>query len=102
MQRPSTECGSLNRPGSERGWRPSTGVNDDGRRFLRKKHNQLTKETYTRVETSIPHRAHPRPDELFASECDLASILEGVARLGVRLVMQAALEAEVTEVLGRP
>ena len=40
-------------------------------------------------------------DELFASKQDLGQVLEQVARLSVRLVMQAALEAEVTEFLGR-
>jgi putative transposase len=40
-------------------------------------------------------------DALFASEQDLGQVLEQVARLSVRLVMQAALEAEVTEFLGR-
>ena len=40
-------------------------------------------------------------DELFAAERDLASILEAVARLSVRLMMQTALEAEVDAFLGR-
>lgn len=40
-------------------------------------------------------------DELFASGADLASTLEDVARLSVRLMMQAAIEAEVDEFLGR-
>ena len=40
-------------------------------------------------------------DELFASKQELGQVLEQVARLSVRLVMQAALEAEVTEFLGR-
>ena len=40
-------------------------------------------------------------DELFAGEGDLGRTLEEVARLGARLVLQAALEAEVTEFLGR-
>ena len=40
-------------------------------------------------------------DQLFASDKDLGDVLEDVARLGVRLLMQAALEAEVTEFLGR-
>jgi len=50
----------------------------------------------------MPHRVSPADrvrghiDELFASE-----ILEGVARLGAQLLMQAALEAEITEFLGR-
>jgi putative transposase len=39
--------------------------------------------------------------QLFSSDHDLASILEDVARLSVRLVFQTALEAEVAEFLGR-
>ena len=40
-------------------------------------------------------------DELFGSDRDLVDVLEEVARLGVRLLMQTAVEAEVTEFLGR-
>ena len=40
-------------------------------------------------------------DELFAQDRPLPEILEVVARLGAQLLMQAALEAEVTEFLGR-
>ncbi len=40
-------------------------------------------------------------DELFGSERELGEVLEEVARLGVRLLMQTAIEAEVTEYLGR-
>ncbi|MHB1534639.1 MAG: IS256 family transposase [Acidimicrobiales bacterium] len=40
-------------------------------------------------------------DECFASDRDLGEVLEEVARLGVRLLMQTAIEAEVTEFLGR-
>jgi len=40
-------------------------------------------------------------DDLFASDRDLGEVLEEVARLGVRLLMQTAVEAEVTEFLGR-
>ena len=40
-------------------------------------------------------------DELFAEDRALPEILEEVARLGAQLLMQAALEAEVTEFLGR-
>ena len=55
----------------------------------------------------MPHRVSPTErvrghiDELFASGKPLAEILEGVARLGAQLLMQAALEAEITEFLGR-
>jgi putative transposase len=40
-------------------------------------------------------------DELFSEGRALPEILEEVARLGAQLLMQAALEAEVTEFLGR-
>jgi putative transposase len=53
----------------------------------------------TRV--SPTERIHAQIDELFASEGDLRLVLEQVARLGARLLLQSALEAEVTEFLGR-
>ena len=40
-------------------------------------------------------------DALFGSGRDLAEILEDVARLGARLIMQTAVEAEVEQFLGR-
>ena len=40
-------------------------------------------------------------DALFGSGRDLAEVLEDVARLGARLIMQTALEAEVAGFLGR-
>jgi transposase-like protein len=55
----------------------------------------------------VPKRVSPTErvraeiDALFASERDLASTLEDVARLTVRLLMQTAIEAEVDEFLGR-
>src|SRR5436853_140409 len=57
--------------------------------------------------TPMPHRVSPTDrirghiDELFAQDKQLPEILEDVARLGAQLLMQAALEAEVTEFLGR-
>jgi putative transposase len=50
---------------------------------------------------SPTERAGAEIEELFASDRDLASILEEVARLSVRLLLQTALEAEVEEFLGR-
>jgi putative transposase len=56
----------------------------------------------------VPARVSPADrirghiDELFAQDRPLPEILEEVARLGAQLLMQAALEAEVTEFLGRP
>jgi putative transposase len=55
----------------------------------------------------MPHRVSPTErvrghiDELFASGRPLPEILEDVARLGAQLLMQAALEAEIAEFLGR-
>ncbi|MGH3285075.1 MAG: IS256 family transposase [Streptosporangiaceae bacterium] len=46
-------------------------------------------------------RIHGHIDDLFAQDRPLPEILEEVARLGAQLLMQAALEAEVTEFLGR-
>ena len=50
---------------------------------------------------SPTERIRAEIDELFSSDRDLAEVLEEVGRLATRLVMQAALEAEVTEFLGR-
>ena len=50
---------------------------------------------------SPTERIRAQIDELFASEGDLGEVLEQVARLGARLLLQTALEAEVTEHLGR-
>jgi transposase-like protein len=55
----------------------------------------------------VTHRVSPTDrirghiDELFAQDRPLPEILEEVARPGAQLLMQAALEAEVTEFLGR-
>jgi len=53
----------------------------------------------TRVSPS--ERIRAEIDDLFASEGDLADVLEQVARLGARMLLQTALEAEITEHLGR-
>jgi putative transposase len=50
---------------------------------------------------STTERIRAEIDELFATDRDLGDILEDVARLGARLLLQTALEAEVTEFLGR-
>ena len=44
---------------------------------------------------------HAQIDELFASGRELGTVLEEVGRLTVRLMMQAAIEAEVDAFLGR-
>jgi len=46
-------------------------------------------------------RVRAKIDELFASDRELPEILQEVARLGAQSLMQAALEASVTESLGR-
>jgi putative transposase len=46
-------------------------------------------------------RVRAEIDALFGSEQPLGEVMEEVARLGVRLLMQVAIEAEVTEFLGR-
>lgn len=53
------------------------------------------------VRVSAVDRIRTRIDALFAEDRELSEILEEVARLGAQLLMQAALEAEVTEFLGR-
>jgi putative transposase len=55
----------------------------------------------------VPERVSPveriraQIDQLFTTDRDLGETLEEVARLGARLLLQTALEAEVTEFLGR-
>jgi putative transposase len=53
------------------------------------------------VRVSATDRIRTKIDALFAKDRELPEILEEVARLGAQLLMQAALEAEVTEFLGR-
>ena len=53
------------------------------------------------VRVSPTDRIRCHIDDLFAGDRPLPEILEEVARLGAQLLLQAALEAEVTEFLGR-
>lgn len=53
------------------------------------------------IPVSPVERVRADIDDMFASDRDLGEVLEEVARLGVRLLMQTAIEAEVTEFLGR-
>jgi transposase-like protein len=53
------------------------------------------------TQVSPAERIRAEIDELFASGGDLGDVLEEVARLGARLLLQTALEAEVSEFLGR-
>jgi hypothetical protein len=75
---------------------------NNGRRFPFKT-TKSTKEGPTPVPTRVSptDRIRRHIDELFAQDRPLPEILEEVARLGAQLLMQAALEAEVTEFLGR-
>jgi putative transposase len=50
---------------------------------------------------SPSERIRDEIDALFTGGRDLVDVLEEVARLGARLLIQTALEAEVTEFLGR-
>src|SRR6266480_4753504 len=77
-------------------------MSNDGRRFPFET-TKSTKEGPTPVahRVSPTDRIHGHIDELFAQDRPLPEILEEVARLGAQLLMQAALEAEVTEFLGR-
>ena len=50
---------------------------------------------------SPTERIREEIDALFTGDRDLVDVLEDVARLGARLIIQTALEAEVTEFLGR-
>jgi putative transposase len=53
------------------------------------------------IRVSATDRIRTKIDALFAEDRELSEILEEVARLGAQLLIQAALEAEVTEFLGR-
>ena len=46
-------------------------------------------------------RLRAEVDEVFAGGADLARAIEQVARIGARLLLQTAIEAEATEFLGR-
>src|SRR4029077_13033409 len=53
------------------------------------------------VRVSPTEKIRGRIDALFDGSRDLVEVLEEVARLGAQLIIQAAVEAEVTEFLGR-
>ena len=53
------------------------------------------------VRVSPADRICAEIDALFAADRDLVEVFEDVARLGARLIIQTAVEAEVTEFLGR-
>lgn len=81
-----------------------TGAKDgpEWRRTVQSHAGKRVKGTHVRVQTSIAtERIHAEIDELFSSGRDLAEVLEEVGRVATRLLLQAAIEAEVTEFLGR-
>src|SRR5256714_7629491 len=87
----------------EGGSRPRSGVNKTTGVGSPSRATNSSKEgpTPVPVRVSPTDRIRHHIDELFGSGRPLPEILEEVARLGAQLLMQAALEAEVTEFLGR-
>jgi putative transposase len=81
---------------------PSHGVNDDGRRFLQELPTQRRKD-YARapVRVSPTEEIRGEIDALFDGSRDLSEVIEDVARLGARLIIQVVVEAEVEVFLGR-
>src|SRR5919206_2511973 len=65
--------------------------------------DQVTRKEPTSVSKRVTpsERLRAEVDEVFAGGADLAAAIEQVARLGARLLLQTALEAEATEFLGR-
>ncbi|MDA8356369.1 MAG: DMT family transporter [Actinomycetota bacterium] len=75
---------------------------DDGRRFLQELPTREGEPTPLSTRVSPSEQLHSEIDDLFGEsdeERQLGDTLEGVARLGARLLLQSALEAEVTEFL---
>ena len=62
---------------------------------------QRREPTPVSLRVSPIERVRAEIDDLFGSDRELAEVSEGLARLGVCLLMQIAIEAEVTEFLGR-
>jgi hypothetical protein len=81
---------------------PRSGVNER-RAQVPFKTGKSSKEgpTPVLVRVSPAGRIRHHIDELFAADRPLPEILEEAARLGAQLLMQAALEAEISEFLGR-
>ena len=73
----------------------------NGRRFLQELPNSEGGPTPVALRVSPSERVRAEIDALFSSDRDLASVLEEVGRLTVRLLMQQAIEAEVDGFLGR-
>jgi hypothetical protein len=84
-------------PGSRR----VPGVNEDGRRFSSKPPSDEEGPTPVSKRVIPSERLRAEVDEVFAGGADLATAIEQVARIGARLLLQTALEAEATEFLGR-
>ena len=83
--------------GRRRRWRPRSGVNEKtGVGSLQDRQVIEGKDPRPWQRVSPTERIRSHIDELFAQDKELPEILEDVARLGARLLLQAALEAEVT------
>src|SRR6185437_8780916 len=67
------------------------------------RNRQVTRKEPTPVSKRVTpsERLRAEVDEVFAGGADLATAIEQVARIGARLLLQTALEAEATEFLGR-
>ena len=81
---------------------PSHGVNDDGRRFLKSYQLSEGRTTPVSARVSPTDRIRGEIDALFDGSRDLSEVIEDVARLGARLIIQTAVEAEVDVFLGGP
>src|SRR5438270_4650359 len=77
------------------------GVNEDGRRFSSKPPSHEEGPTPVSKRVTPSERLRAEVDEVFAGGADLVTAIEQVARIGARLLLQTALEAEATEFLGR-
>src|SRR6185437_14452920 len=81
--------------------RPWGGVKGVGRRFPRRPASLRKEPTSVSKRVSPAERLRAEIDGVFAGGEDLSRAIEQVAQLGARLLLQSALEAEVTAALGR-
>jgi hypothetical protein len=86
---------------TQRGGVQSSVQKRHGLRFLRERQLDSGGTTPVTARVSPTDRIRDEIDAMFSADRDLGEVLEDVARLGARLILQAALEAEVTELLGR-
>src|SRR6478736_5321341 len=81
--------------------RPWGGVKGVGRRFPRRPASLRKEPTSVSKRVSPTERLRAEIDEVFAGGEDLSRAIERVAQLGVQLLLQSAVEAEVAAFLGR-